>query len=366
MSLKVRFALGFALVAIVTAAVVTLAVPPIVGRGFAAMEAATGEAPRGAGRGPGPQAGVHVQEVQQETIRNLVLAAILAAGGASLLGVFLASRLIEPLRRLEAGAQAVASGDLARRSSVADRRDEIGALGRSFDAMASALEAEEAARRRFFQDAAHELKTPLAVIDATATAVLDGVYLHENRHLDTIREQSRRLTRIVDDLRTISLSEAGALRLAPESVDAGDLVRRECAALEPRAAAAGIGLRADAADGLVVAGDADRLRQAVTALVDNALTFTPRDGSITVSADRHDGRIRIAVRDTGPGVPIADLPHVFERFYRADRARDRTSGSSGLGLSIVSAIVSAHGGTVGVANAPAGGAVFWIELPEVH
>ena len=363
MSLRVRFAFGFALVAIVTAAIVALAVPPIVGRGFSAVEAETDPVSRGQGRGPGPQAGLHAQEAQQETIRNLVLAAVLAAGGASLLGVVLAGRLIEPLRRLEAGAHAVASGDLSRRSSVADRGDEIGALGRSFDAMASALEAEDAARRRFFQDAAHELKTPLAVVEATATAVLDGVYLHEDRHLETIREQSRRLSRIVDDLRTISLSEAGALPLAIAPVDVADLVRRDVASLEPRARTAGIELRAEASDGLVVDADTDRIRQVLSALIDNAVTFTPRGGSITVLAERRDGRVRIAVRDTGPGFADADAPHVFERFYRADRARDRATDSSGLGLAIVSAIVSAHGGTVGAANADTGGAVVWIELP---
>jgi two-component system sensor histidine kinase BaeS len=362
MSLRFRFALGFALVAIVTAGIVALAVPPIVGRGFAAIEADAG-VPRGSGRGPGPQAGLRAQEVQQETVRNLVIAAVVAAGGASLLGVVLAGRFIEPLRRLEAGAEAVASGDLSRRSSVADRGDEIGALGRSFDGMASALEAEDAARRRFFQDAAHELKTPLAVIEATAAAVLDGVYSHEDRHLETIREQSRRLSAIVDDLRTISLSDAGALPLAIAHVDVADLVQRDVVALEPRAAAAGIELRAEATDGLVVDADPDRIRQALNALIDNALTFTPRSGTITVVAERRQDRVRIAVLDTGPGFADADLPHVFERFYRADRARDRATGSSGLGLAIVSSIATAHGGTVGAANADPRGAVVWLELP---
>lgn len=363
MSLRVRFALGFALVAIVTAGVVALAVPPIVGRGFAAVEVETDAISRGQGRGPGPRAGVRAQEVQQETVRNLVLAAVLAAGGASLLGIVIAGRLVGPLRRLESSAHAVASGDLSQRSSVADRSDEIGALGRSFDAMASSLEAQEGARRRFFQDAAHELKTPLAVIEATATAIVDGVYEHDDRHLETIREQSRRLSRIVDDLRTISLSDAGALPLAMAQVDVGDLVRRDTAALESRATAAGIELRADATNGLLVDADPDRLRQALGALIDNALTFTPRGGSITVRAERRRDRVLISVRDTGPGFADVDAPHVFERFYRADRARDRATSSSGLGLAIVSAIVAAHGGTVGAANAETGGAVVWIELP---
>ena len=128
--------------------------------------------------------------------------------------MFIARRVAKPLERLEAAAAAVAQGDLAARSGLADRGDEIGSLGRSFDAMAADLERGEASRRRFFQDAAHEMKTPLAVIEATAAAVMDGVYDHDDRHLVTIREQARLLGRVVDDLRTISLADAGALPLS--------------------------------------------------------------------------------------------------------------------------------------------------------
>ena len=146
----------------------------------------SGEA-AGQGQGPGPREGRGPGRAQQETTLAIVLVAIVGAAGASVLGFLVAGRLIRPLGRLRDAAADVAAGDLERRSSVADRSDEIGDLGRSFDSMAEALERSDAARRRLFQDAAHELKTPLTVIDATTTAILDGVYEHDDRHLETIR-----------------------------------------------------------------------------------------------------------------------------------------------------------------------------------
>ena len=365
MSLRVRLAVACALVAILTAVAVAVTAPTIVGRGFAAIEAA--DAPvgmgRGAGQGPGPMAGIHAQQVQQETTVTLIAVAMMAAAAASLLGLAIASRMARPLARLEESAAAVARGDLDARSGLGDRGDEIGSLGRSFDAMAAELQATEVARRRFFQDAAHELRTPLAVIDATTSAVIDGVYEHDDRHLETIRAQSRLLSRIVDDLRTVSLADAGVLPLRRETVDVERLLHSIDRDLEARVIAAGLALEVRAAAGLAVEGDPDRLRQVVVALVDNAIRHTPAGGRIRVEAGGGAGGVVIAVVDTGPGIASSDLPHVFERFYQADPARDRTTGSSGLGLAIVRAVVQAHGGRVQAANEPGAGARFEIVLP---
>ncbi|MEX1171546.1 MAG: HAMP domain-containing sensor histidine kinase [Chloroflexota bacterium] len=361
MSLRVRLAVAFAFVALITAVVVALAAPVIVGRGFAQIEAGEPGGPR-LGGGPGPMAGAHAQRVQQETVITLVAVTVGAAAGASLIGILLAGRLAEPLGRLGAAASAVARGNLDQRSGLADRSDEIGSLGRSFDGMAAALEQAEASRRRFLQDAAHELKTPLAVIDATTTAVLDGVYSHEDRHLQTIRDQSRLLSRIVDDLRTISLAEAGELPLRVEPISIDRLVTEVAGAFASRADAAGLRLERDVAPGLWVRVDADRLRQVLAALLDNAVRHTPRGGRVVIEARSSGQRVRIGIRDGGPGVAPEDLPHLFERFYQADPARDRTTGTSGLGLSIVKAIIDAHGGSVGVERPAGGGACFWFEL----
>jgi signal transduction histidine kinase len=365
-SLRVRLAAAFALVAVVTAAAIALAVPSIVGRGFAAVESdGTGS---GAGRGPGQGMGLgpgpHAQQVQQETTLTIIVVAIGAAGIASLLGLAIASRMTRPLARLEDAAAAVAQGQLDARSGLDDRPDEIGALARSFDAMAAGLQAAEVGRRRFFQDAAHELRTPLAVIDATTSAVLDGVYPHDDRHLSTIRDQARLLGRIVDDLRTVSLADAGVLQLRRAAVSVGPLLASVARDHEARASAAGVRLEDGTSSSPAVLADPDRLRQVVVALVDNAIRHSPTGGWVRLAAEAAgDAYVMISVADSGPGIAPADLPHVFDRFYQADPARDRSTGTSGLGLAIVRAIVEAHGGTVGASNEPGAGARFEIRLP---
>ena len=365
MNLKVRLAAAFAAVALITAAAVALATPVIVGRGFAQVASDTsGGQGAGGGRGLGPMAGMHAQQVQQDTVLTMVLVAIIAAVAASLVGFILAGRIARPLDRLRVAAVAVAHGDLGRRSGLADRSDEIGSLGRSFDTMARELEDADESRRRFFQDAVHELKTPLAVIDATTTAVLDGVYGHEDRHLETIRAQSRLLARIVDDLRTISLAEAGQLPLRPTSIPVARAASDLAQAFGARADAVGLHVTVDVASGLTVRADPDRLQQVLAALLDNAIRHAPAGSDVVISAHSSVGRVRVAVRDAGPGVAVVDRPHVFDRFYQADPSRDRSARTTGLGLSIVKALVEAQGGTVGVDDAEPHGAIFWLELPE--
>ena len=384
--LALRLALGFAGVAVATALAVAIAAPPIVGRGFAAMQAAGASGTPGGGPGPGHGGGMgagagagtgaggggmgvgqgaYAAQLQQETTTTIILVAIAAAGVASILGVFVARRIAKPLVRLEATAAAVAQGDLAARSGLSGRRDEIGSLGRSFDAMAADLERGEAARRRFFQDAAHEMKTPLAVIEATAAAVLDGVYAHDDRHLATIREQARLLGRVVDDLRTISLADAGALPLSRGSTRVDEVIASVVAAFAAKAEGQRVTLATEPASlpPITVTADRDRLGQAIATMVDNAIRFAPDGGHVIVAARVLADTVRVEVLDDGPGVGAEDATRVFDRFYQADPARDRASGTSGLGLAIARAIVEAHGGRVGVADRPEGGARFWLEVP---
>jgi two-component system sensor histidine kinase BaeS len=417
-SLRWRIALGFALVALATAALIALAAPPIVSQGFSDYDAdndgrasvataaptfvrateaddegdapattATAQPTAGAtpsafpadSDSPVPTGPTNNGQAQQTTIMRLLLAAITAASLASLVGLFAASRLVRPLTRLEQAAVAVARGDLGRRSGLADRNDEFGQLGRTFDSMAAQLQTAEETRRGFLQDAAHELKTPLAVIDATSSAILDGVYTPERRHLETIRDQSRILARIVDDLRTISLAEGGHLPLERRPLDIRAVLDSVAAGFEARAAGISIKLSVDAPNGLVVEADPDRLRQVIGALVDNALRHTPAGGSVRVSAVGSTagsviaGRpgptrpvVRLTVEDTGPGIPAESLPHIFERFYQADSSRSRGTGTSGLGLSIVRALAEAHGWRAGAENCTEGGARLWLELPALR
>ena len=403
MSLRWRIALGFALVALATAAVIALATPPIVTQGFSDIDtdndgrqpvatASSGTGVESGDDGDGVPAAATAAaqapavaatttgQAQQTTIMRLILAAIAAAAAASLLGLLAAGRLVRPLTRLEQAAMAVARGDLGRRSGLADRTDEFGQLGRTFDSMAGQLQAAEETRRRFLQDAAHELKTPLAVIDATSSAILDGVYTPERRHLETIRDQSRVLARIVDDLRTISLAEGGHLPLERRPLEVRGMLDSVVAGFEARAAVGSVKLHVDAPKGLTVEADPDRLRQVIGALVDNALRHTPENGSVRVSATPYTnppavvaGRagpagpvVRLAVEDSGEGIPAEALPRIFERFYQADPSRSRGTGTSGLGLSIVRALAEAHGWRVGAENRAEGGARLWIELPTAR
>jgi signal transduction histidine kinase len=218
-----------------------------------------------------------------------------------------------------------------------------------------------------FQDAAHELRTPLTVIEATTTAILDGIYEHDDQHLETIRQQTQLLSRIVDDLRTVSLAESGRLPLETTELDAAEIAREVVTSFGPAAELAGVSLRADVGEEMLpVLADRQRLGQMLGALVDNALRHTPGGGAVVVEAVRAEGQIELAVRDDGPGIPAEDLPNVFERFYRGDPSRQRASGTSGLGLSIVKALAEAQHGRVGVEVVKPHGSRFWLRLPGVH
>ena len=382
MSLRARLALALAVVAIGTAGAIALLTPLIINRGFASLDTGAVVTPgagqgqgQGAGAGQGPGAGQgqgqHLAEVRESMIVTIILVAGVAALVASLGGVWAAGRLTRPIRRLEEASAVVAGGDFAGRSGLADRNDELGDLGRSFDGMAAALERGEEDRRRFMQDAVHELRTPLAVVEATTSAVLDGVYAHDDEHLRTIRDQARLLTRIVDDLRTISLAEGGRLDLHAERVDVAGVLGDAARDVEARAAETGRAVTVEpvavdaAGANLAVVADRDRVRQALAALLDNALRHAPPGGRVVLAGRAATGgAVRVEVRDTGPGIAAEDLARVFDRLYQADPARDRRTGSSGLGLAIVRALAEAQGGRVGAGAAPEGGALVWMELPR--
>jgi len=376
MSLRARLALALAVVAIGTAGAIALLTPLIIDRGFASLDTGAVVTPgagqgqgQGAGAGQGPGAGQgqgqHLAEVRESMIVTIILVAGVAALVASLGGVWAAGRLTRPIRRLEEAAAVVAGGDFAGRSGLADRNDELGDLGRSFDGMAAALERGEEDRRRFMQDAVHELRTPLAVVEATTSAVLDGVYAHDDEHLRTIRDQARMLTRIVDDLRTISLAEGGRLDLHSERIDVAGILGDAARDVEARAAETGRAVSVEPVADLAVVADRDRVRQVLAALLDNALRHTPPGGRVVLAGRAAaGGAVRVEVRDTGPGIAPEDLARVFDRLYQADPARDRRTGSSGLGLAIVRALAEAQGGRVGAGTAPEGGALVWMELPR--
>jgi two-component system OmpR family sensor kinase/two-component system sensor histidine kinase BaeS len=301
-----------------------------------------------------------------KAINRAVRWAALLAALASLIAVALLSRqLVAPLRRLTAAAEAMARGDLSQRVATPRSQDEIGELGRTFNRMASDLEAADIQRRQMTADIAHELRNPLSIIRGNIEAMIDGVYPLDSNHLEPVYEETLLLQHLIEDLRLLSLAEAGQLALTRADVDVTALLAGVADGVRAIVQERDIHLQLDVPNAqLVVEGDADRLRQAVSNLVGNAVRYTPPQGTINLRGHQADDHVQISVSDTGPGISPQDLPHVFDRFYRGDAARNRASGGSGLGLAITKALVEAHGGTIKVESKPGEGARFAIDLPK--
>ena len=299
-----------------------------------------------------------------------ITAGLIAGGLALLLGLFLTYSLMRPVRDLTRAARRLGAGDLAQRVQVKGN-DEMAVLGSAFNNMADSLQQAQASRRSMTADIAHELRNPLAVQRANLEAMQDGVFPLTPQALEPVLEQNLLLSRLVDDLRTLALAEAGQLKLERQPTDLAELVERLVERFKPQAAqrqvtfrlekALSSGVRADAS-GLV---DLDPLRveQILNNLLSNALRFVPQAGEIVIGLARIGAQVQVSVRDSGPGIPEEALPHIFERFYRADRSRSRSAGGTGLGLAIALHLAEAHGGTLVAANSPQGGAVFTLSLP---
>jgi len=294
---------------------------------------------------------------------SLAWAALLAAALSLALGIAISRLLTAPLGRLTRAAGAVAAGDLSQRVDVRSH-DEIGELGSAFNGMTASLAEAEALRKNLMADVAHELRTPLTVVQGNLQAILDGVYPLEMAQVHTLYDETRLLARLVDDLHDLALADAGQLRLERAPVDLAVLARTAVGHFAPGAEAAGVALELAAEEHTPeVIGDAGRLAQVLRNLLSNALRHTPAHGEIRLSAARSGESVEMRVSDTGPGIAPEDLPHVFERFYRADRSRTRESGGSGLGLAIARSIVASHGGTIAAESRPGQGTTIVIRLP---
>ncbi|MEU7245814.1 sensor histidine kinase [Streptomyces sparsogenes] len=287
-----------------------------------------------------------------------------AVAAAAILGALLLSRtVLRPVSALTAASRGLGEGDLARRVPVTGR-DEIAELGRSFNRMAESLQASEERQRRLVGDVAHELRTPLANLRGYLEALRDGVVEPDPELLDSLHEEVLLQQRIVDDLQDLALAEAGALTYHRDHTDLGELLETCRTAHRAQAERAGVTLTATVPAAPVYArADADRLRQAVGNLVSNAVRATAPGGGVRLTLERRGAEAVVRVSDTGHGIPAEQLPHVFERFWRADAARGRATGGSGLGLSITRQIVKDHQGTVGVESEVGVGTTFTMVLP---
>ncbi|MBI4299658.1 MAG: HAMP domain-containing protein [Chloroflexi bacterium] len=311
--------------------------------------------------------GVAEEQFLQRNRRALWTGGLVGSGVAILLGLALAGQIRGPLAKFSKASRQVAKGDFSQRVEGVSG-GELGELATAFNLMTENLQQDEQRRQRLLADIAHELRTPLSVIQGNLEAMLDGVLEPDAAHLEALHRESGLLARIVRDLRDLTLAEAGQLRLERVPTDVEPLVAQEVARVEAEARDRGIALRSDLPVELPALDvDPDRARQVLGNLLSNALRYTPSGGSITIGArdDISDGLLTLYVADTGSGIAPGDLPHIFDHFYRADPSRQRASGGSGIGLAIVKQLVEAHGGRVWVESQLGKGSTFFISLPPV-
>jgi len=302
----------------------------------------------------------------QQVRRALWTGAGVAFVAALLVGGVLVRGIVAPVRHLSEAAERIAQGDLEVRAEVASR-DEIGQLGRAFNAMAESLARSRAVRRAQTADIAHELRNPLSVLQGTLEAMADGVYAPTPENLDPALAQVKTLTRLVEDLRVLALADAGELRLDRQRIALGALLARVAEGHRMAFEEQGLDLVEEQVPELPdVIGDADRLAQVLGNLLANALHHVPAGGEVQLSAVVGEGGVIVSVVDHGPGVAEEDLPHLFERFWRGDPSRHRDTGGSGLGLAIARHIVEGHGGRIWAEITPGGGLTVSFRLPAAE
>jgi len=301
-----------------------------------------------------------------------ITAGLIAVSVSLLLALLLAYRLLRPIRDLTRAANQLAQGDLSQQVDV-HGDDELANLGRAFNQMAASLEEAEQSRRAMTADIAHELRNPLAVQRANLEALQDGIYPLTSENLNPVLEQNYLLNRLVEDLRTLALVDSGQLALEPTPTDLPVLVTRVVDRYRAQADARRVSLNVSTSEHLpLILLDPGRMEQILGNLLSNALRYTPEGGQIDLDTSSPPKGItmsddldivQIIVHDSGPGIPPEAIPHLFDRFFRGDRARSRDDGGSGLGLAIARKLSHAHGGDLTAQNHPHGGAVFILTLP---
>jgi signal transduction histidine kinase len=297
------------------------------------------------------------------------LALMLATGGVSLfallLGVLSSRTLTRSLRELTAATQAMAQGDLAQTVPVRSN-DELGQLATSFNQMSADLEQANDLRRQMTADIAHDLRTPLTVIKGYTEALRDGDLSPTQATFETMHQEAQLLNRLIDDLRMLSLADAGELTLNRLMTYPLEILAQAQAAYLPQVREAGITLAINADESIPdVDVDPERIARVLGNLISNALRYTAHGGRITLGARSQATDVILSVRDSGSGIPSEDLPHIFDRFYKGDSAHHDADGESGLGLAIAKSLVEAHGGSITVSSEVGQGTIFEIILPGV-
>jgi len=324
-----------------------------------------------------------------QVYHSLWWAGLTGAGVGVFFSWLISRKVLAPTARLTAAVRRITAGQLAERVPVTSS-DEIGVLAESFNKMAASLEQNENARRQLLADVAHELRTPLTVLQGNLEGMMDGVLEPSKPQIFSLHDECLRLSRLVTDLRDLSLAEAGKLTLNIEPVDVAEILEQASQLLRPLAEGKGVRLEdAQSKPELPpVKGDGDRLHQVIINLLTNAIRHTPQGGVVTTSVELVPGEserkpqgvasswrepssagtapaLVISIADQGEGIPMAEQSHIFEHFYRVDRARSRDEGGTGLGLAIVKQLVEAHGGRVWVESSPGTDSTFRFTIPVV-
>ena len=344
-----QIALAALLVAGISIAILVVGVLIIGAQSFANLMAEHGESTEASRE-------MFVDSVGWVVVGTIIVAVAVAVGVASLLG----ARLAMPLREIGRAARQIAAGDYRARIPRKGP-EEIVSLSDSFNQMAGALEEQERMRREFIANAAHELRTPLTNLQGYLEALRDDVIEPNPAVFESLLEESERLVRLSRSLDTLAAGDAGDAPAATD-LDLARLIRSAVDLARPGIVSARLVLGIDVPTDLPARGDPDQLAQVLSNLLQNAVRYTPAGGRIDVRAERRPGDVLVSVTNTGDGIPSEDLPHVFERFYRVEKSRDRAHGGAGIGLAIVRQLVEAAGGRVG-AESRDGRTTFWFSLP---
>ncbi|HKD74640.1 MAG TPA: ATP-binding protein [Ktedonobacterales bacterium] len=314
--------------------------------------------------GPPPALSPSDQQFLASTEHALIFGSLAAFLLALALGIFLARSLTRPVREITTALHAMAGGELQQAVPVRSQ-DELGELSAAFNQMSADLAYANQQRRQMTADIAHDLRTPVTVIAGYLEALRDGVLPSTPERFAILYEESQHLQALIEDLRTLSLADAGELVLHPQAITPHALLQRIAETYQHSAEQQEISLQVQAPDDLpAMQVDVDRMIQVLRNLVSNALRYTPAAGTITLGAEHDTQGTTLFVRDTGQGIVPQALPRIFDRFYRADASRAQSQGESGLGLAIAKALVEAHGGTIGVTSQPGEGTAFRIQLPD--
>ncbi len=304
-----------------------------------------------------------LQIMYNEIGRYFILGACLAVVVAIGLTFFLSRRILSPVKALTTAAQQLGKGDFSQRVAISDS-SELGELASTFNSMAHDLQRDEQLRRDMVADVAHELRSPLTNVRGYLEAIRDDVVKPSEKTIDSIYDETMLLSRLIDDLQELSLADSGELKLYREDENVSGLIEQAVSAVRSRAEEKGLTISADmAAELSTVNIDFLRIKQVLLNLLENAIVHTPAGGKITVDAAAQGDMVEIGVTDDGEGIPPEELQNIFERFHRVDKSRSRSTGGTGLGLTIARYLVEAHGGKIQVSSEPGQGSRFFFTVP---